>query len=524
MKKNNSKLLLAALAFLALSCAKETVTEEPAPEPPKASTVHVTVGAGIAQTKSEVYYADGVRTLKFSDGDRLYVRANVTNSACDDGFNGIYYQYVVAGFLTIDASSINGASASFSGDLSVYQAEYTIEYDEIQAGDNEFGEPIWEIDYQNPTGCTVTYPDSNLVDDISGIFSTDDPLGECSSVNAVLVHKDIHSFTVFYNDRGWNIENLLEADVETLMTTRLKVTGSYDSSTQSFSMGMNSDQAIMNCTINGLTPNAQYLVRYASNESNNFDNPFFLGRVNTDNSGKATFAYLWAAGKENYYHALFFRNDDNQYDMKLVNLGQKTLSNKVYNISRVAVNDPNAPVPPSYSAPTVSRNDGGDEEELIPSSNGAYTITAPEGDEYEEYKDIRITISGSSSGCNFNLVGGYYTYVTLSGNGTAVYEGSGHYMYYYEGELHLILDSDYTIIAPMCETAIDALYLYLGSTGGTHTLTVTTAGSSFYGIFGSINYYNNDISNLAEDGCTVTFDGGVNNGDGTWTFTYTVSQ
>ena len=61
--------------------------------------------------------------------------------------------------------------------------------------------------------------------------------------------------------------------------------------------------------------------------------------------------------------------------------------------------------------------------------------------------------------------------------------------------------------------------------GGNGTLTVTCGNTAFYGLH-SYNYQidsNTDASVLAADGYTVTRSDMTDNGDGTYTWTYTVA-
>ena len=149
------------------------------------------------------------------------------------------------------------------------------------------------------------------------------------------------------------------------------------------------------------------------------------------------------------------------------------------------------------------------------------------------------TISGNSDG--------FFCYtedegtVTLTGNGTATGNDNDSFLIG-EDNLTVNLASDYTINFPNASFAISSWEnLYLMTTGGPHTLTVTTYGSDDCGLY-SYNTYNslkNDhetitavdvTSQLAAPGYTVTrsarVDGLDNDSDGEpdyYTWTYTVA-
>jgi hypothetical protein len=133
-------MLLAGFALMAtVSCTEEIndeVIEEPVPEVvtvKEPMKIHVSVGAGLPQTKSTVDYnsTTGERTLKFTDGDKLFVRCEIGDT---DG-------KILSGFLDIVATTIaattvgEATAATFSGELKVYgrtpsSSEYGFDYTE----------------------------------------------------------------------------------------------------------------------------------------------------------------------------------------------------------------------------------------------------------------------------------------------------------------------------------------------------------------------------------------------------------
>lgn len=168
--------------------------------------------------------------------------------------------------------------------------------------------------------------------------------------------------------------------------------------------------------------------------------------------------------------------------------------------------------------PTVTRSDGGDPDELEPFGDCFDIYDAP-SDEFN------ITISGSSSGYYFYL-NAYPATVTLTGDGTAVYSGNAPFVYDDDGDVTIVLGSDYSIICPDYSGAIWAEWgeLKLKTTGSSQTLTVTVNSETYKGLYGDKNYDSGgDVSQLAADGFTVTCSDMTNNHDGTYTWVYTVT-
>lgn len=175
----------------------------------------------------------------------------------------------------------------------------------------------------------------------------------------------------------------------------------------------------------------------------------------------------------------------------------------------------------SLKAPTVTRSDGGSEDELTPNADNTYEIK-PKGGK------IAIRIDGDCSGYNFVLTG--KSTVTLAGNGTAYYPFYGCFIASLFNDLSVVLDSDYTVKCPNWMSAImaDVANLKLSTTGGTYKLTVVAQSSETYTMKGlkGDNYYavfGADPADLAANGFTVTLSSEQDNGDGTGTFVYTVA-
>jgi hypothetical protein len=173
------------------------------------------------------------------------------------------------------------------------------------------------------------------------------------------------------------------------------------------------------------------------------------------------------------------------------------------------------------SKPILTRSDGGDPDELIPDVDGLYDIY-PNGN-----KDIKITISGYSEGFYFWL-NNQPAEVTLAGNGTAISTVDNNDFIYADENLTIILGSDYSITSPNNGTAIwsEGGDLKLKTTGAAQKLIVTTNDDGYSGIYGDNNYdkgNSRNVSALAADEFAVSCSPTIDNGDGTYTWTYTVS-
>ncbi len=163
--------------------------------------------------------------------------------------------------------------------------------------------------------------------------------------------------------------------------------------------------------------------------------------------------------------------------------------------------------------PTITRNDGG----TVPEPHGTYYRY----DIYEnESKPIDITVSGTSIG--------YYFWLNDPGDKTVRFNSinavnsKSEFVYSQYGSINLVLSGDNTIA---CQR--QGVYAYKDlKISGNGTLTVTVQYDYRKGLCGKNNYgeqYNYDASTLAADGYTVTCSDMTDNGDGTYTWTYTVA-
>lgn len=519
------KKVLYAVIVLALSaCTKESsiIIKQP-------QKLHVTVGAGIGdaepQTRSTVSYSGGTRTLQFTTGDRLYVRGVLERKPDNSGID--QNTKIVAGYLTVDASSItlSGTSASFTGDLDVLEGEIVgIEFgtkhvvdqegywgaEEVCVGDDpDTGDPIYEwrdvwydevdhdeTDYDNPTKY-------GIVSYSAGSFNFSDPsnpLAECISTSAVLVHKDAGTHFAVDAQRNGSYQGVMAANAEELMTTFLTVEGTYDGS--QFSLATSGTNPILNCTISGLTAGATYDVTYLFGTTSYKDSKQNLSSVTADAQGKTTLAFF---GKtiENGYHAIRFINQADKSEWKLADIARKTLGNKVYNVSRTVIDDPDALQTPGII--WINVQDG---QSTTPDQYNRYWVYGPWNNDH--FEPSEIAIYGNFEGCFFRMEFGATIHLS---NLTATYDDDGIEFINCTSKLNLDISGTNRIICKNRMQAIvvdDALIF-----SGNGTLTLTANDSDRCGLWCKYGY-------SAADGYAVSRSDRTDNGDGTFTWTYTV--
>ena len=277
--------LLAANTACTSEGADNTVPEQPQqPDTPPTGGITITVGAGInddgAPSRSIVAIEEGNRALHFTNGDKLYVYGNLPSG------------YYLVGTLDIDASSISasGKSADFSGTFKVYNAS--------------------DVDV------TATY----------SFTVPTDPLADCTSATAHLFHKDmkVGIYTIQANHTlVYNTANAFAADVETLMTTVLKVSGDYDKSNKKFSLG--STDAILNCTLSGLAASTSYKVKLNSASS-----PVATYDFSTDAGGDGNVAFVASVGS--YERILNILQSDGTTSVGNIDLSTLNFTAHVYNV------------------------------------------------------------------------------------------------------------------------------------------------------------------------------------------------
>lgn len=174
-----------------------------------------------------------------------------------------------------------------------------------------------------------------------------------------------------------------------------------------------------------------------------------------------------------------------------------------------------------YEAATVTRNDTGEEIELDEENSEFYIDKNSAGD------PIDVTLSGNHSGYSIYVSNWQQmSYMTFTGNGTATYvqRGSRAACIVSYSDLTVNLDGNYTL------KSLNSSYgLYCDETlklKGNGTLTVTVKDANSTGLYADNNYNSgssSDVSALADEGYTVMRSARTDNGDGTYTWVYTVA-
>ena len=280
--------------------------------PMRSSTVHISVDAGISDeaTRSAIDYTNGTRTLQFTAGDKLFIRATV-------GTNANNKNIIISGFLTVKTGSINadGTSAQFEGDLNVAE--------------------------QSGSSYVLS----------SHTFSTSDPLAECqqyctdNSVSggmfAQLVHEGTESSFTYFDDLSSflygigsysHTGDVQPATADDLLTQWIEVKAtSYDIDNHCFNLATDDHSAIFNCTLSGLPASMRYKIEISHGGY------YVSGKyMETDATGLAQFAFEYPEtywGNE-YTYTFTLTNTTDSSDKYSFEIGPVTLQKKVYNIRR----------------------------------------------------------------------------------------------------------------------------------------------------------------------------------------------
>ena len=478
-----SAIVLALYVSMAgTSCQKETNVETPEETvvvPEAASGIHVTVGAGITDTKSAVVTENGVRTLTFTSGDKLSVQGSLT---LDLGEGDVHC--TLSGELDVATIDTPATSATFEGDLKLYKA---------------VGMSQEEVFYD---------------------FGPNNPLDLCYSARALLVHEGTSIISGAMMGGGSYFEQIAST-VEELMTNCLNVYGDYDTQSQSFSLSAAGTSGgvlpIFNCNISGLAPNTPYeIYLLIGDDADDAGGDMALGGMTSNGMGQLTFAcYSSIYASQAYYYAFRFKNGN---DWMRAELGSKQLESKVYNITRTASADPASPVQPTVTGTTGTWN----------TDLSVY---------YHDVADI--TISGTSKGYYFNLYAGG---TVRMDNLSASYHVNP--FIHSRASLNIELTGDNSIISKSYD-CIEVLSDVFGNdkhnvrfscTGSSATLSLTYDGKGVWGITadnyehepldGSLNpeiVSNQPVPELADTGYSVELTT-VQNSNGTWTSTYTVTH
>lgn len=299
----------AAMMFSACSSEDDLAQEPTAPQQPTetATKIHVSVGAGIndATTRSLVVKDGSTRTLQFTTGDKLYIHGSITPN-----------ERVMCGLISIKDISADGLSATFDGDLTVYEKvndEWVEDADYSQEGD------------------PMTWYGDNTID--GKLVHADAPSGLYQTLWGM-------SYRFQYNKSLMTGET---DNVSKLMESAIHVQGRYNKTDKRFNLSC--DDAIFNCTFGGLAKNTEYYVRLGINSDEmeynnmgyfiyNYDN---YQPVTTDADGTARFAFGFDKKGDAYYVIQLCTSDgfEPEYDDVLTCIiGQKHIDAKVYNLSR----------------------------------------------------------------------------------------------------------------------------------------------------------------------------------------------
>ena len=276
--------MAAALTMGLAACSNDDSLVENI-EQPMTTGVTVTVGASIADdngdatTRSTVDTEDGKRVLKFTKSDKLYV------------FRSVDANTKLAGELTMvtDSRTNDNKAAQFTGTLKAYDA----------------------------SGNEKAYA-----------FGSD-PL---EGTTATLVHYNMNTSAISITlgrEVTYNYSEMKAGKINDLMKRSLKVTGSYDSQTQTYTL--TSSDPIFNCMFYALNEGqAEYAVNLKYQEGGVYKSAGSWTFTSTENGvGVVTFAspktgnYTW---KLEIYRGSTLTNT--------IEIGSKNIGTKVYNLSR----------------------------------------------------------------------------------------------------------------------------------------------------------------------------------------------
>ncbi len=278
--------LTAVLAIITMTaCSSENdsmvekIPEQPTKTEAKGVTVTVSARTADAQTRSVVDKSTGMRVLKFTAGDRLFIYGEKTD--------GYPYGFTtkLTGYLTVTDIAANGTSATFTGTLYTY--------------DNG-GNPK---DYD---------------------FGDGDPLEMCEA-KAYLFHKDMKEglYTIdTYQEIKLNPDMMSASNADELMTTALPVSGNYTSGT---GFALSCDCPIFNCTFKGLATSHDYTVTlYVGMVPHTF-------KFTSNERGIGTIAF---ASENNGEYTRYILINDGPNTVGVIELGKRDMTAKVYNLTR----------------------------------------------------------------------------------------------------------------------------------------------------------------------------------------------
>ena len=457
-----------------------------------------------SQTKGVTFDADGQSiSTQFESDDKIYIY-NETKQAFARFYNVYNGDYELS-YLQPGSISADGSSCTLTGELSFYKLDEEDEWVEvtIEGGDEyslfyQMNDP----DYFYSSTKPIPRFDYSLQDG-SASSASDCDFAEATGITMTL------SGTTLTVPNGIRFENL-----QSMFRQRLSFTKEGETVTPG---------TITKLTVGTINETLLFYYRpdqddpYWAFDSFDIDDPV----ITSDGDIYLSLAFYYtedspAAGDQLVFTAI--DNEGNVYQCaKNVPEGGFQKSRYYYGTSELEW---------QYQKvkPALTRSDGGDDDELIPDSDGMYDIYSNDDD-----KPAEVTISGNSMGYNFWFK--CSAVITLDGNGTASSSASNNDFICADYDIAIVLASDYTIICPNYETAIWAGYYYGGlklstNTGREQKLTVTTNNDYYCGIYGDDNYYEGEdssVNDLAATGFTVTRSETQENSDGTYTWVYTVT-
>lgn len=311
-------LAIAAILTACFSaCSNEEILDNTV-QPTQPQKIHVTVGAGLgdAETRSKVDYdaTAKTRTLKFTACDQLYIVGDIDAT------------HRMGGYLTL-TSGAGTTSATFSGDLTVWVKPGNFAYEE----DNTYT-------LQNPNNPMLEYG--------------------TNEVKATLIHKDAIEGAISVNSTklySFNYEKCLVTgqsdNASELMKSGIYVHGTYNATTESFSLSCGDPIFNCNFTVDGLTSGTAYYVRLEKdNRKITYDQA-----VTADANGYVHFACTTdLSGSGNWTIKLCANNKFITIDFQIYErpIGDKEIRAKVYNVGKAPDPDPD-PTPGPTPDPTL---------------------------------------------------------------------------------------------------------------------------------------------------------------------------
>ncbi|MBQ6311233.1 MAG: hypothetical protein IJK74_06785 [Bacteroidales bacterium] len=270
-----------------------------------ASSCHVTVSVGFPGTKSAAAYdeANRVYTLKFTEGDRLYVHG--TDVDVDEAG-----EWHMAGYLDMVPGSISedGKRATFDGNLTIYN----------------------HLDDGTYQGADMVLPDYT------------NPLQACGATVVRLIPAGVDNSLLQQTGIDVEIKDCVVKSLEVLMSSAVDVWGNYIAS-KDFIVLNRSNHAIFDVNVSQLLPNTTYDVELYLGQvkSDTPDNSTKIvsGQVLSGPSGNASFAIsfdiIGKAERQSGYAFLILK--DESHTLR-ANLGSKNPfdTEKVYRASSSA--------------------------------------------------------------------------------------------------------------------------------------------------------------------------------------------